>query len=233
MAELVVALDVDKQKALELVKTLPAGVFFKIGHKLFTESPEIMAEINSLGRKVFLDLKYHDIPSVVGLAIQAVSKKYKPFAITLHTSGGPKMMQEASESRDSLPVSERPLLFGVTVLTSIAPADLAELFGDNMSSSGVEPVVLRLAQAAKKHGLNGVVCSGNELPVVKKACGMSFLTLVPGVQLDTANFRKDQQRTASIEEAAKLGDYLVVGRQITGSPSPAEETEKILKILGK
>ncbi|MBU0951262.1 MAG: orotidine-5'-phosphate decarboxylase [Elusimicrobia bacterium] len=232
MAQLVIALDVNKNEALELVKKLPSKAeYFKIGHKLFTESPEIITELNSLNKKVFLDLKYHDIPSVVGLAIEAVSKKYKPFAITLHTSGGPKMISEAVKARNNLSESNKPLLFGVTILTSLSLDDLKMLFGDKIAETTLDTIVLRLARLAKKNGFDGIVCSGKELSLIKQVLGKEFLTLVPGVQLSVDSFRIDQSRTASIEEAAKIGDYLVVGRQITGAQNPAEMAEKMLELI--
>ncbi|OGS19685.1 MAG: orotidine 5'-phosphate decarboxylase [Elusimicrobia bacterium RIFOXYA2_FULL_40_6] len=232
MAHLVIALDVNKKEALDLVKKLPENAkYFKIGHKLFTEAPEFITELNALNKKVFLDLKYHDIPSVVGLAIEAVSKKYNPFAITLHTSGGPKMIAEAAKSRNNLPEGNKPLLFGVTILTSLGLDDLKMLFGDKIADSTLETIVMRLAQLAKKNGFDGIVCSGKELSKVKFILGKEFLTLVPGVQLAEGSLRMDQQRTSSIEEAAKIGDYLVVGRQITGAENPAEMAEKILEVI--
>ena len=229
MAKIVVALDVEIQDAHKLIKVLSKEIeYYKIGHKLFTNNPEILTEINALGKKVFLDLKYHDIPSVVGLAIKAVTEKYKPFAITLHTSGGPKMMQEAVKAKNDLAKDLRPLLFGVTVLTSLGAEDLKALYG---ITQPLEDVVINLAKTARTCGLDGIVCSGRELPLVKKECGKEFLTLVPGVQLAAENFRSDQNRTASIEDLAGIGDYFVLGRQITGASNPAEMAGKILNAI--
>jgi len=230
MAKLVVALDVDKQKAISLINKLSSKVkYYKIGHKLFTGSPEIINFLNRHNKKVILDLKYHDIPSVVGFAIEEISRKYKPFALTLHISGGRSMLEESVNAKDKLPNSIRPILFGVTVLTSLNTEDFSILYG--MRGMNIDGQVKKMALFAKKYGLDGIVCSGNELKTVKKNCGRKFLTLVPGVSIEENMKRKDQKRTIHIGEAVRYGaDYVVIGRHITQSENPVKVVEKIWTI---
>jgi len=233
MAELVLALDLDEKEALSLAETLAETVtYYKIGHKLFTSSPGIITRLSGNGRKVFLDLKYHDIPTVVGLAVKEVASGYAPFALTLHTSGGRNMMKAAAEARDSLPEGSRPLLFGVTVLTSMGPEDLNDI-GIDLAGKDLSKQVSRLAILARESGLDGVVCSGHEIELIKSACGKDFLTLVPGISSvtpgDTDNrLQGDQKRKMSMVEAAGKGaDYIVSGRLVYRSKSPKETAGKI------
>jgi len=224
MTKIVVALDIEKNKAIEAIKKVsPFTDYFKIGHKLFTEYPQIIEFLNSSGKKFFLDLKYHDIPSVVKIAIEEVKRKYNPFAVTLHISGGEKMLKEANS------IPERPLLFGVTILTSLSNDDLIML-GIN---SNLEQQVKKMALIAKNCGLDGIVCSGQEVEMVKKTCGNKFLTLVPGLKITEEKQRYDQKRSVLLKEVKKFVDYAVFGRQITDSENPESEIKKILEQLNE
>jgi len=224
MTKIVVALDIDKSKAIEIIKKVsPFTDYFKIGHKLFTEYPQIIEFINSSGKKCFLDLKYHDIPSVIKLAIEEVKRKYNPFALTLHISGGEKMLKEA------VSIEARPLLFGVTILTSLSNDDLIML-GIN---SKLDKQVKKMALIAKNSGLDGVVCSGQEAKMLKKICGDKFLTLVPGLKIEEEKKRYDQKRSVLLKEVKEFVDYAVFGRQITQSDNPEFEIKKILEQLNE
>ena len=120
MPELVVALDIDKKSALKIINELKDCVrYFKVGHRLFTGAPEILDILNKKGKKIFIDLKYHDIPTVVGLAVEETANRYKPFALTLHTSGGRSMMEEAVKAKEKLSKNLQPLLFLIQSLLAI------------------------------------------------------------------------------------------------------------------
>lgn len=227
MKGIVLALDVEKDKAKKLVDRLAGYInYFKVGHKLFTEYPGIINYINKKNKRVVLDLKYHDIPSVVGLAIESVTKKYNPFAITLHTSGGRNMMAAAAEAGDKFSKKARPVLFGVTVLTSLAIGDIKEVFS-GLENENVDSVIKNMAKLAKQCRLDGVVCSGNEIKAIKKVCGRGFLTLVPGVSI-FEDKRPDQKRKVTLKQAAGYGaDYVVIGREIYNSDNPEQLLEGI------
>ncbi len=222
MTKIVVALDINKNRAVEIIESVsPYTDYFKVGHKLFTEDPQVINLINSKGKKCFLDLKYHDIPSVVKLAIEEVKKRYSPFAVTLHVFGGEKMLKEA------LSISERPLLFGVTILTSLSSCDLSML-GIKID---IKAQVQKMALFAKNCGLDGIVCSGQEAELVKKTCGDKFLTLVPGLQISQDKKQYDQKRGALLKEVKDFVDYAVFGRNITDLEKPELEIKKILEQL--
>ena len=139
------------------------------------------------------------------------------------------MLEESVNAKDKLPKSIRPILFGVTVLTSLNTEDFSILYG--MRGMNIDGQVKKMALFAKKYGLDGIVCSGNELKTVKKNCGRKFLTLVPGVSIEENMKRKDQKRTIHIGEAVRYGaDYVVIGRHITQSENPVKVVEKIWTI---
>jgi orotidine-5'-phosphate decarboxylase len=254
MAEIVLALDTGREKALDLIKRTSGIIkYYKMGQALFAEAPETADVINGAGGRVILDLKYHDIPSVIALAVEKVARKYSPFAITLHVSGGRKMMAAAAGARGSFPAGKKPILFGVTVLTSLDAADLASIGISAGSGFDMTSHVARLAKFAKDSGLDGAVCSGMEVAAVKDACGAGFLTLVPGLssalvplpdvqsgavartpkdqsQKSRPDPNYDQKRTVTIKDAAKAGgDFLVVGRMITEADDPRRAAEAAVK----
>jgi len=212
MKKIVLALDVNRQKAKTLIDKLSDRIdIFKIGHKLFVQYPEIINYINKKNKKVIIDLKYHDIPSVVSLAIEEIINRYNPFGITIHISGGKNMLISAVQTKNTL--KYKPLLFGVTILTSLTLDDLNDVFG-YFKNNNMESIIINMAKLAKQCGLDGVVCSGNEIKIIKKVCGEKFLTLVPGITIKEEK-RPDQKRKISLKQAIKYGaDYVVIGREI-------------------
>jgi orotidine-5'-phosphate decarboxylase len=209
--KLVIALDTDIKKAKKIVNIAKnfGFEFFKIGHLLFDTTPEIIDYITSQNLKVILDLKFHDIPSVISKTISKLLEKYKIFAFTVHTLGGEKFLKEVKKATTGF--SEKPIIFAVTILTSLEDKDLKRLgFKNNVKSN-----VINLAKLVKSCGVDGVVCSPKEVKFIKQICGKNFLTLVPGISLSNLNKTSDQQRTSSIKEIVSSGaDFIVVGRSI-------------------
>lgn len=222
MPKLCVALDVDKEKASDLVERLSGyPVVFKIGPRLFLDGGrEIIKEIKTREREVFLDLKLHDIPNTVKIAVQKAEELGIDY-LTLHTLGGEKMMEWAVLGKD------RIKLLGVTVLTSHDESYLRFL---KTGFSGLEEMVLYLAGKAKECGLDGIVCSAKEVQKVKERTGM--LAVVPGIRLGGET--QDQVRVLTPEEAVSLGaDMIVMGREIYGSSEPEKVVEEVLSRIGE
>lgn len=221
---IIVALDHPSgDEALALVAALgDAPCAVKVGKELFTrEGPPIVRTLVAQGRPVFLDLKYHDIPNTVAAACRAAAE-LGVWMINVHTSGGPAMLRAAREALSDL--ARKPLLIGVTVLTSL---DAAELSAVGIQDSP-EAQVLRLTRLARDTGLDGVVCSPQEIAAVKRECGARFLTVTPGIRPADASL-DDQQRVATPASAVREGgDYLVVGRPITRAPAPRAALTAIL-----
>lgn len=216
---LIVALDVDSfTKAKKLVDALyPVVKIFKVGSQLFTlAGPKIVEYIKKKKAEVFLDLKFHDIPNTIANAVRsAVSLEAK--MLTLHASGGDEMLRAAvkaaAEESSRLKV-KRPLLIGVTVLTSqdARPDD-----------------VLGLARKAIDRGLDGVVCSVREAADVRQACGSGFIIVTPGIRPDSAA-KDDQKRTATVCEAIAAGsDFIVVGRPIVEAADPLKAAKEFIR----
>jgi orotidine-5'-phosphate decarboxylase len=228
---LVVALDVESAaQALALVERLRglAGMF-KIGKQLFTAAgPDLVRRITGMGEQVFLDLKFHDIPNTVARA-GAEATRLGVRIFNLHALGGSAMMRATVEAvsqtveRESLP---RPLILGVTVLTSHTQQSLTEVG----VQSTVEEEVIRLARLCEASGLDGVVASPHEITPVRSVAGRpEFVILVPGVRPPGAA-RHDQSRVMTPAEAVRLGaDYLVVGRPITEAEDAAQAARKIVE----
>jgi len=229
--KIIIALDVgNRQEALSLVSELKDAQVFKIGMELFTaEGPGLLKEIACRRKKVFLDLKYHDIPNTVAGAVRS-AKRHGVHMLTLHTSGGKEMMTKAAAAaaqEDAISGKSRPYLLGVTVLTSLKEAELEQI---GIPASVAEQV-LRLAALARKAGLDGVVCSPREIEIIKKELGKDFLVVAPGIRPAWAAVH-DHKRIMTPGEALKKGaDYMVIGRPITGAPSPHEAFLKILEEL--
>jgi orotidine-5'-phosphate decarboxylase len=230
---LIVALDVEERsRALDLVaRTKSAVDFYKVGSRLFTsEGPAIVSEIEALGASVFLDLKFHDIPATVEGAVRAATSLGVAM-MTVHTSGGVEMMRAAAvaaaREAESARVT-RPLIVGVTVLTSLSMDDLVRTFG---ISGTVKDLVVRLAANAREAGLDGVVASVEEARLVKEALGRDFKVVTPGIRPALAE-AGDQKRVATPRAALEAGsDFLVVGRPVIEAPSPLEAAERILREL--
>ena len=220
MAELVVALDFPTaDAALALARQVREDVrWVKVGLELFTANgPALVQNLQELGFRIFLDLKFFDIPNTVqGAARSAARLGVDMFNV--HVLGGERMIHAALEGRDqgALTGGDKPAILGVTVLTSMAEADLQLLGGGSPAD-----VVVELAGRARQWGLEGVVCSGQEVEAVKTRCGSSFFCLTPGIRATAGG--DDQRRTMTAAEAVRAGsDFLVVGRPITAAPSPAE-----------
>ncbi|WP_283786965.1 orotidine-5'-phosphate decarboxylase [Bermanella sp. WJH001] len=224
---IVVALDFDNRaQTLELVERLdPARCRLKIGKELFTsEGPQLVEAVQKKGFDVFLDLKFHDIPNTCAKAVAAAANM-GVWMVNVHASGGERMMVAAREALDKF--QQKPLLIGVTVLTSMEQSDLAGIGLD------VEPQtqVKRLAQLTKASGLDGVVCSAQEAVMLKELCGQEFKLVTPGIRPSFA-VQGDQRRVMTPSDAMKAGvDYMVIGRPITQANDPIEALTLIEKEL--
>ena len=199
----------------------------KVGSQLFTaEGPRALKELAGLGFRIFLDLKFHDIPNTVAGAVAAAADLPRVRLLTLHTLGGAAMMRAAREAVANR--GKRPALLGVTILTSMDAAALASV---GISGSPAERAVA-LARLARESGLDGVVASGQEARAIRDACGPKFLIVVPGVRPagGTAN---DQSRVTTPTQAIEAGaDYLVVGRPITEAENPRAAALAIARDIG-
>ncbi len=226
---LIIALDVkNRAEALDLARRLPRAVFFKVGLELFTaEGPALLRELQEAGKRIFLDLKLHDIPNTVAQAVKS-GARHGVRMMTLHASGGREMMARAAEAAVEVSAKEgipAPLLLGVTVLTSLGDSDLGELgLGETAQAH-----VVRLARLAKGAGLAGVVSSPREIEAVRRETGPGFLIATPGIRPAWAA-ANDQKRIMTPAEAVRLGaDYLVIGRPVTRADVPHEAFERILE----
>ena len=228
---LVLALDVDDfKKAEELVGKLSDYVgVFKVGSQLFTaEGAKVVNMINERGGRVFLDLKFHDIPNSVARAAE-VATKLGVSIFNVHTSGGYEMMKAAAEASKKVSLSlgvRKPLILGVTLLTSINQEILEKEVG---IKKRLGEQVVHLAKLAKAAGLDGVVASSWEIKEIRKACGEDFVILTPGIR-PAGKSSDDQKRVMTPREAIKLGaDFLVIGRPIRNAVNPVEAAKEILK----
>jgi orotidine-5'-phosphate decarboxylase len=225
----IVALDVSSlEEAEKLLSKLSGTVkVFKIGKELFTSAgPEIVRRVHSQGGKVFLDLKFHDIPNTVAGACTAATK-LGVFMLNVHASGGRKMMSMAADAVQkaaSETGKSTPILLGVTVLTSMGAEDLAEVG----VSKNLQTQVQDLAKLSKQCGLGGVVASGQEIELIRNAVGNDFYIVTPGVRPAWAA-AGDQKRIVTPKEAMDRGaSFIVVGRPITHADNPKYAAEQIL-----
>ena len=228
-----VALDTtDVEEARSLARRLKGSVGgAKLGLEFFTANGAGgVRAIGKAGMPLFLDLKFHDIPNTVAGAVLA-AVKLRPRIMTIHAGGGPAMMRAAAEAATEAAKEQnvkRPLIVGVTVLTSLDTDDLTAV-GQN--GPPVDQVV-RLAQLAKESDLDGVVCSPKEAALVRQACGPDFKLVVPGIR-PSLSLSGDQKRTAGPADAVNAGaDYLVIGRPITRAPDPAAAARAMAAALG-
>ena len=231
MEQLLVALDVDsRRRALELCNQLRGTVGgFKIGSRLFTsEGPSLVSTLVEHGDRVFLDLKYHDIPTVVAQAVQAASR-LGTWMLTVHIAGGLKMLQAASDAARQ--ADRPPLVVGVTVLTSL-DSDELERIGIHRT---VPDQVEDLAQLATDAGVDGIVASPQEVARLRARLGPNITIVTPGIRSDKgtgAPLRDDQIRTLGPAEALRAGaSYLVVGRPIIASSDPPAAARAIVSEL--
>lgn len=220
---IVVALDyADATSALQLVERLdPALCRLKVGKELFTAAgPQLVEKLIAKNFGVFLDLKFHDIPTTVQKACEAASR-LGVWMLNVHASGGTAMMQAAHEGVAKS--GRQPLLIAVTVLTSMNQSALKEIGVEDE----LQNQVLRLASLTKQAGLDGVVCSAQEAQLLKKQLGEDFCLVTPGIRPKTASL-DDQSRVVTPAQAIGWGaDYLVIGRPITQAADPLQALQAI------
>ncbi len=228
MDQLLVALDVDTgAEARALADRLRGAVGgFKIGSRLFTsEGPRLVEELAGRGDRVFLDLKFHDIPNTVAGAVVA-AVRLGVWMVNVHASGGSAMMRAARAAVDEEAARSgkpAPLLIAVTTLTSLDQQALTDIGIQDPMPAQVE----RLAALAESSGLDGVVASPLEIEIIRRRCGRQFVIVTPGIR-GPADGRGDQSRTMSAAEAQAAGaSYLVVGRPIIASADPRAAAERI------
>lgn len=224
---IIVALDsATAAEALALAARLsPDLCRVKVGKELFTASgPAVVEALQKLGFEVFLDLKFHDIPNTVAAACR-VAASLGVWMVDVHVAGGPAMLEAARRAVDS--VARPPLLLGITVLTSLAEADLAAI-----GLTGPLPLAVeRLARLAVQHGLDGVVCSAVEAPVLRAALGSRPVLVTPGIR-PPGSAVDDQVRIVTPAQALAQGStYLVIGRPITQAAQPEVALHSILSSL--
>ena len=221
---LIVALDVSSAAEARQIVTAVGGsaTIFKVGKQLFTaEGPQVVRDLIASGRKVFLDLKFHDIPNTVAGAVASASTLGVSM-LTVHASGGSKMLKAACEGASQ--GKTKPLILAVTVLTSLNDTDMQE----QGITAGVESQVLRLAGMALQAGCGGVVASAREAANLRRSLGTGFAIVTPGVR-PAGSDAGDQARVVTPKDAIAAGaDYIVVGRPITGAKDPASAAAGIL-----
>ena len=206
-------------------KLLPLNPGFKVGLELFVaEGPAFLGQLSSLGAEVFLDLKFHDIPNTVAGAVRSAAKLGASY-INVHCGGGGAMLEAAVRARDEAAqsIGKRPVLLGVTVLTSLDDQAVQQIGFPRSASQQVKHFV----DLAMDAGLDGVVCSAQELPLVRSIAGDEFVTMVPGIRPSWSS-ADDQKRVMTPREAAAAGAHcLVIGRPITGAQDPADALRKV------
>lgn len=226
-SKVIFALDVDNFDAAKQWVSLLGGRvgMFKVGKQLFTAyGPDVVRMIKNSGDEIFLDLKYHDIPNTVASAsIEAARLGVKLFNV--HALGGHEMMSRAVERlHKEFNGKDRPRILAVTILTS-STSDMLREVGIDIP---VEEMVVRLAKLARKAGIDGVVASPLEVPLIREACGSDFLVVTPGVRPAFAS-TDDQKRVMTPAEAVRAGsDYLVIGRPISAAADPLAAVESIV-----
>ena len=227
-SRVIVALDYpEAAPALALARQLnPELCRLKVGKELFTASgPQLVEQLMRHGFDVFLDLKFHDIPNTVAQACKAAASM-GVWMVNVHALGGSKMMEAAHEALAQS--AHKPILIAVTVLTSMGPDDLA---GIGIAASPAE-MVQRLAKLAHACGLDGVVCSAQEAPLLRRELGSEFCLVTPGIRPAQAD-ADDQTRVMTPRAALENGsDYLVIGRPITRAESPLRALQEISREIG-
>lgn len=226
--KIIVALDYsDAASALALVARLdPALCRLKVGKELFTVAgPNLVEQLQQRGFEVFLDLKFHDIPNTTAQACKAAAA-LGVWMVNVHASGGRRMMEAAREALTNF--ATPPKLIAVTVLTSMAQADLAEI---GITATPAEQVA-RLAALTQASGLDGVVCSAQEAALLRKQAGEKFCLVTPGIRPADA-VADDQSRIMTPRAALENGSsYLVIGRPITQAADPLQALHKIVNEIG-
>ena len=223
-SKIIVALDYEKESdALALVDQIDPNLCrLKVGKEMFTTlGMNFVKQLHQRNFDVFLDLKYHDIPNTVARAVRSAAD-LGVWMVDLHASGGLRMMEEAKRILEPYG-KDAPLLIAVTVLTSMEDLDLLQI---GINASPMEQV-LRLAHLTQRAGLDGVVCSPQEVEILRNACGEEFKLVTPGIRPTGADFG-DQRRVMTPTAAVRAGsDYLVIGRPITKANNPVEVLRSI------
>ena len=223
---IIVALDVDQKSALELARKIdPQDCKVKVGSQLFTASgPKVIKELKNLGFEIFLDLKFHDIPNTVRKAVETAIEM-GVWMLNVHSLGGKEMLKAAYDAKET--ASIKPILIGVTMLTSLDNKSIKQVGLD----LNIKDQVLLLADLCKEEGLDGVVCSPNELVLLRENVNKDFLLVTPGIRSLKAE-NDDQKRTSTVSEAIEKGaDYVVIGREITTDKDPYKKIQKILETV--
>ncbi len=232
---LIFALDVGKgiEEAMTWIQRLGDHLeIFKVGKESYTRyGPCIVKKIRESGKKVFLDLKFHDIPNTVaGAALGAVEQGVYMFNV--HALGGREMMEKTvaavnrAAQETALPP---PVILAVTVLTSLNDIDLKQMGFDCSASE----LTLRLARLAKDSGVSGVVASAHDISDIRRTCGNDFIIVTPGIR-EAMSADDDQKRTSTVRDAVKAGaDYIVVGRPIRQAADPAQRVEEIVSEISE
>lgn len=234
MSPVLIALDVDHLADAEaLVQALaPVAGGFKVGKQLFVSAGHAaVAPVIDRGLRLFLDLKFHDIPNTVAGAVRA-GARLGAWMMTVHASGGLDMLRAARDAAHDAAAAARavrPLIVGVTVLTSLDDRRLAQVG----ARGSVRDQVTRLAALARDAGLDGVVASPHEIAIIRETCGADFLIVTPGIRPAGAA-GDDQARTMTPAAAMHAGaSYLVVGRPVTGAPDPAAAANAITREISR
>ena len=230
--KVIVALDVPTtEQAIEMVDTLGDLVqCYKVGMEAFYGMGHaVLAQMEGRGKKTFLDLKLHDIPTTVARTVTTLCQ-FSPAFLTLHAAGGSAMLKAAIEAANAWSAKtgrERPKLLAITVLTSLGEQDWAEIG----YPSPIRESVLRMAVMCKEEGMDGVVASPREAGAIRALCGPDFLIVTPGIRLHSED-TEDQIRTATPAQALKYGaNYLVVGRPILAADNPREVAAGIIRAM--
>ena len=229
--KIIVAIDtIDTGEALRLVKTIPDAGALKLGLEYFCfNGPEGIKLISQTGAKIFLDLKFHDIPNTVAGAIKAILH-LQPYMLTVHLSGGYDMLMKANDIVSEYCLKnaiKRPKILGVSVLTSLDDNDFSSLG----IKGRVEDQVIRLAKLAEAADLDGLVSSARELKIIRKALGSKLILVTPGIRLMDGQVN-DQKRIVTPSQAINDGaNFLVIGRPITASKDPGASLEHIAKVI--
>jgi orotidine-5'-phosphate decarboxylase len=222
MAEVIIALDyASASEAMRLVERLgDEADFYKVGLELYTRAgPSVVRDLSGQRKRVFLDLKLHDIPNTVTGAVRA-ARDLGVQMLTVHTTGGRAMMEIAAEAAGG-----EVTLLGVTLLTSLSPSDIEAAWGRSIGSLREE--VIRLATLAKESGVKGIVASPQEAEAIRRRLGKEVVLVTPGIRLPGGETH-DQARFTTPEQAVGAGaDFLVVGRAVTGAADPVAALEKV------
>ncbi len=220
--QIIVGLDFDNsQSAFEITKLLtPENYKVKVGNQLFTAcGPQILEDLKKQGFDIFLDLKYHDTPNTVKKAVEEACKN-DIWMLNIHLSGGQDMIESAIKAKNS--ISPETLLIGVTVLTSLDQKDLSDIG----ISKDLKDQIISLFNLGKKAGVDGIVCSPNDLNYFKNEEMDSCIAVCPGIRIKAES--GGQKRTATIHDAINMGaDYLVVAREIISSSNPQKVINEI------